>query len=519
MDVRNIADYVLSDVNTSTCDLPAVRDIFSVRVKMPEIVLNEQIYKHMDKILEGIRRLSSTSEQRTPVLSQLAQSSPAYKRLLSHLDQFVRHPKSGGVHKAVMADQDGVERNLSLLHSEMTETTAISQNGNSFLIRLIAQLSQDKAESSDEYWGFRGALEQFSHLLALQRAGVCVLRKVLMSKLKKGVSSDPRIEAAVASQLERIDKQVQLFYAEWKTKWDTSAGASVFSWDPNQLMKGVRVAATPHGAGGLAADGSDHIYFVARSSLYRLDAKGMAGEGKAAVELICGGFPDLIADYVASQETPNALSGFACGWRGDGGGVVVYSWETADLKQTDVKTRERKTAVVLGENPRGAVLKRQSVVCHLSGTVYCISLGTLYRVEPAASGWNKHEHCAGFTRDGCQIAADRSHVYVLDGEGRLWKTDLASERPARRKLVDDWHSEALISSPVDSAYLYSLWDKTLYAVDKETGAVTAVQSRKVWDHRITVMVAHRMSIYLFSDEGNVYRVKGLWAGPTAVGSQ
>ncbi|KAL5477894.1 hypothetical protein EMCRGX_G024749 [Ephydatia muelleri] len=332
----------------------------------------------------------------------------------------------------------------------------------------------------------------------------------MTSKSKKGSPVDPRVETTTVSHLGRLDEQVELFYAEWKEKWNASAGASVFSWDPNHLMKGVRVAATPHRS-------SDHIYFVARSSLYRLDAKGMAADSKASVELVCGGFPDLFADYVAGRETTNALSGLACGRSGDGGdGVAVYSWEAADLKCTDVETRERKTVGVLGENPRGAVIKRQSLVVHpQSGNVlYCISAGVLYRVDPT-SACDKREHCTGFTRDGCQITADRSHVYVLDGEGNVWQTDLAVEKPTPRKVVDGWHSEALIASPPDSLYLYSLWEKTLYAIDKETGVVTPVQSRRVWDHRITVMVAHRVSLYLFSDEGNVYRVKGLWVGPVA----
>ena len=507
MDGENLAEHVLNDVRRSACDLPDVEEIFSIAVKVREIARSEQTYKNLDKILAGIRRLSASTEHRMVGLGQLAQSDQSYKGLLSHLDQFVRHPKRGSVLKAIMADQDGIERCLSLLHREMTETTALSEQGSASFVRLLVQLSQDKADSSDEFWGFRVAAEQFSHLLALQRACVCVLRKALTSKSKKGSPVDPRVETTTVSHLGRLDEQVELFYAEWKAKWNASAGASVFSWDPNHLMKGVRVAATPHRS-------SDHIYFVARSSLYRLDAKGMAADSKASVELVCGGFPDLFADYVAGRETTNALSGLACGRSGDG--VAVYSWEAADLKCTDVETRERKTVGVLGENPRGAVIKRQSLVVHpQSGNVlYCISAGVLYRVDPT-SACDKREHCTGFTRDGCQITADRSHVYVLDGEGSVWQTDLAVEKPTPRKVVDGWHSEALIASPPDSLYLYSLWEKTLYAIDKETGVVTPVQSRRVWDHRITVMVAHRVSLYLFSDEGNVYRVKGLWVGPVA----
>lgn len=516
MDEGDLACHVLNDVMRSACDLPGVVEIFSIAVK---VGASEQTYKNLDKILAGIRRLSASTEHRMVGLGQLAQSEQSYKGLLSHLEQFVRHPKRDSVLKAIMADQDGIERCLSLLHREMTEATALSDKGNVSFIRLLVQLSQDKADSSDELWGFRVAAEQFSHLLALQRACVCALRKALTSKSKKGSPVDPRVETTTSSQLGRIDEQVELFRAEWKAKWNSSAGASVFSWDPNQHMKGVRVAATPlpqHGGS------SDHIYFVARSSLYRLDARGMDAEGKADVELVCEGFPDLFADYVAGRETANALSGLACGRSGDGDGVAVYSWEAADLKRTDVDTRERKTVGALGENPRGAVIKRQSLVAHpqCGNVLYCISAGTLYRVDAPTtptSTFGKREHCAGFTRDGCQIAADRSHVYVLDGEGSMWRTDLAVETPAasRKLVVAGWHAEALIASPTDSPYLYSLWEKTLYAIDKETGAVTTVQSRRAWDHRITVMVAHRASLYLFSDEGNVYRVKGLWAWPKA----
>ena len=511
MNVENEADQVLDDVKRSACDVVDVREIFSIAVRVREIVTSEQTCKRLDKILAGIERLSASTEHRMAGLGQLAQGEQSYKELLSHLERFVRRPKSSAVLKAILADQDGIERHLSRLHHVMTEETALSKDGRTSFIRLFVQLSQDKADSADEYWGFRVAAEQFCHLLALQRSCISILRKVLMSKAKKGSAVDPRIERTTAAQVEKLDKQVELFHAEWKAKWDASAGASVFSWDSGQLLKGVRAAAASHGP--RAADG-DHIYFVARSSLYRLDAKGMAADGNATVELVCGGLPDLFADYVGGPDAANALSGLACGGSEDGG-MAVYSWEAADLKRTDPKTRDRKTVAVLGENPRGTVLKRQSLVCQRSGTLFSISAGTLYRVDPSSS-YDKREHSAGFTRDGCQVTADRSHVYVLDGDGNVWRADPAvAGRPSLKKVASSWHADALISSPVDSAYLYSLWDKTLYAIDKDTGVVTPVQSRRVWDQRVTVMVAHRMSVYLFNDEGNVYRVKGLWTGPTA----
>ena len=262
MNIGNVADHVSDDVKRTACDLADVREIFSTAIRVREVVVNEQTCKNLDKILAGIRRLSSSTEHRMVGLGQLAQGDQSYKGLLSHLDQFVRHPKRGAVLKGILSEQDGIERYLTLLHNAMTEATALSQDGRASFIRFLVQQSQDKADSADEYWGFRIAVEQFSHLLALQRACVCVLRKLLMSKSKK---VDPQIERTTTAQLEKLDRQVELFHTEWKTKWNASAGASIFSWDPDQLMKGLRAAATPQ---GLEAAGGDHIYFVARSSLY-----------------------------------------------------------------------------------------------------------------------------------------------------------------------------------------------------------------------------------------------------------